>query len=150
MAVIEEFKDLSKLTVTELMGSLQAHQERLRRFLDQPLEQAFQAKLKFSNNGDSKNEVTHGRNFSSKKGASNNHGRGRGNYKDQGSRENKNLGPYCRLCKMNNHNTNDCRYRCRRCTWHTYHIRDCRNRQRDKANFIEGGDSGNGVAERKN
>jgi len=137
VAAIEEFKDLSKLTVTELTGSLQAHEERLRRFSDQPLEQAFQAKLRFSNNGDSKNEVSHGRNFPSKKGASNNHGKGRGNYKNQGSIENKNSDPYYRLCKMRNHNTNDCRYKCKKCTWHTHHIQDCRNRQQNEVNFTE-------------
>ena len=145
VAAIEESKDLSKLTVIELTGSLQAHEERLRRFSDQPLEQAFQAKLKFSNNGDNKNEVSHGRNFLSKRGASNNHGRGRGNYKNQGSRENKKSSQYCRLCKMSNHNTNECRYKCKKCTWHTHHIRDCRNRQRNEVNFTENNDSAENV-----
>lgn len=56
VATIEESKDLSMLSVAELMGSLQAHEERLRIFTDQPLEWAFQAKLKFSNNGENKNE----------------------------------------------------------------------------------------------
>jgi len=37
--------------------------------------------LKFSNNGDNKNEISHGRIFPSKRGASNNRGRGRGNIK---------------------------------------------------------------------
>jgi len=33
--------------------------------------------------------------------------------------------PYYTLCKMSNHNTNDCRYKCKKCTWHTHQIQDC-------------------------
>ena len=61
VAAIEESKDLSTLTLNQLMGSLQAHEDRMRRHFEQPLEQAFQAKLKFSYNGENKNG--HGRNF---------------------------------------------------------------------------------------
>ncbi|CAL1407835.1 unnamed protein product [Linum trigynum] len=42
VVVIEETKDLSKLPMTELMGSLVAHEQRMRKFTDQPLEQVFQ------------------------------------------------------------------------------------------------------------
>ncbi|CAN1247340.1 hypothetical protein LINGRAPRIM_LOCUS3449, partial [Linum grandiflorum] len=45
VAVIEETKDLAKLSMTELMGSLVAHEQRLSRFNNQPLEQAFQSKV---------------------------------------------------------------------------------------------------------
>lgn len=58
------------------MGSLQAHKERLHRFIDQPLEQTFQDGLKFSNNGENKNENGHKRNLPQGKKALNNHGRG--------------------------------------------------------------------------
>lgn len=45
VAVIEETKDLGKLPMTELMGSLVAHEQRLSRFTNQQLEQAFQSKV---------------------------------------------------------------------------------------------------------
>ncbi|XP_057533067.1 uncharacterized protein LOC130810966 [Amaranthus tricolor] len=64
-AIDESNKDLSSLTMTELMGSLLAHEERMRKFEEQPIEQAFQAKLKFSNNGENING--HGKNFQPKR-----------------------------------------------------------------------------------
>uniref|UniRef100_A0A2N9EI16 Integrase catalytic domain-containing protein n=1 Tax=Fagus sylvatica TaxID=28930 RepID=A0A2N9EI16_FAGSY len=44
VAAIEESKDLSILSLYELMGSLEAHEGRMSRFSSQPLEQAFQSK----------------------------------------------------------------------------------------------------------
>ena len=135
MAAIEESKDLSKLTITKLTRSLQAHEERLCRFLNQPLERAFQTKLKFSNNGDHKNEISHGKNFPSKREVSSHCGRRKGNYKNQKSRKNEKSSPDCRLCKISNHNTNDSQYRCKKCIWHTHHIRGCQNQHWDEVNF---------------
>ena len=63
MATIEESKDLFKIFLTELMGPLQAHEERMHSFSKPPLEQALQAKLKLSNNGENKKENSHDRNF---------------------------------------------------------------------------------------
>lgn len=48
VAAIEESKDLSKLSLHELMGSLQAHEERMNRFAEQALEHAFQSKRNLS------------------------------------------------------------------------------------------------------
>ena len=49
VAAIEESRDLSTLSVTELMGSLQAHEQRLDRRNEATLENAFQLKVNLKN-----------------------------------------------------------------------------------------------------
>ncbi|CAN0923519.1 hypothetical protein LINGRAHAP2_LOCUS33605, partial [Linum grandiflorum] len=67
VAVIEETKDLAKLSITELMGSLVAHEQRLSRFNNQPLEQAFQSKVDIKGDTSSNQEQRHrGGNFQRK------------------------------------------------------------------------------------
>lgn len=48
LAAIEEFKDLSELIVDELFGSLQSHKDRMKRYEENSIENAFHAKLQFS------------------------------------------------------------------------------------------------------
>ena len=80
VAAIEESKDLSILSLYELMGSLEAHEGRMSRFSSQPLEQAFQSKANVSQKEFSKDEQEkRGGNYQ-KKGQ---YGRGRGNFKDE-------------------------------------------------------------------
>ncbi|XP_057779602.1 uncharacterized protein LOC130998187 [Salvia miltiorrhiza] len=50
VAAIEESKDLSKMPVAELMGSLEAHEQRLSRRHESSLESAFQSKLNVRGN----------------------------------------------------------------------------------------------------
>lgn len=47
VAAIKESKDLSKLIVTKLVGSLQAHEQRLNRKAENSTEGAFQSRPKF-------------------------------------------------------------------------------------------------------
>ena len=54
IAAIEKSKDLSVLTMYELMGSLEVHEGRMSIFSSQPLEHAFQSKPNVSYNGFSK------------------------------------------------------------------------------------------------
>ena len=46
VTIVEESKDLSTLSVHELMGSLEAHEQRLFRHKESSLESTFQSKLK--------------------------------------------------------------------------------------------------------
>ena len=48
VVVIKETKDISKLSIQELMGSLKSYEQRLSRHFEKSLESAFQSKLNFS------------------------------------------------------------------------------------------------------
>lgn len=55
IAVIEETKDISKLSFQELMGSLKSFEQRLSRHSEKAVESAFQSKLSLeSRNSDKK------------------------------------------------------------------------------------------------
>ncbi|XP_073064165.1 uncharacterized protein [Primulina eburnea] len=127
VAAIEESKDLSNLSMFELMSSLQAHEERINRSSKQPLEQAFQSKVGFSdkkpnNFGASKNSWQN----------KNQSGKGKWERNDRGKdeqrsevRKNSHDGPYCIICKKDNHNSKDCRFKCTRCRIPNHSQRDC-------------------------
>nr|KYP71431.1 Retrovirus-related Pol polyprotein from transposon TNT 1-94 [Cajanus cajan] len=71
MTTIEQTKDLSTLSVTELIGSLEAYEQRLNRHDEDSTENAFQSKLKLRsqnkdkrNNGETYRNKENSRNFS--------------------------------------------------------------------------------------
>jgi gag-polypeptide of LTR copia-type len=86
-AIIEETKDLSTLSVHDLMGSLEMHEQRMSRNDEQSFETTFQTKMnvKESSNQNMNNKnASHGGhggsrgrdNFARRGGRSNNHGGG--------------------------------------------------------------------------
>ena len=84
VAANEEAKDLSKLTLDELCGSLEANKKRMGRFSTQSFEQAFQSKVKITDNKNTKNEQENKASSSSQQRNQTGERRGKQNFRGQG------------------------------------------------------------------
>ncbi|KAI3446611.1 hypothetical protein Pfo_003276 [Paulownia fortunei] len=114
-AAIKESKDLSKLSLDELMGSLETHEKKMSRFSSQNLELAFQGKVNIL---EEKNQrgIFSPRNF------------------------NQNLNLYCRICRRNVHDIKNYRNKCKRCKNANHSQGDCwykLDRDTKEANFTK-------------
>ncbi|KAK5826675.1 hypothetical protein PVK06_021601 [Gossypium arboreum] len=79
VAVIEESKDLSVLSIDELMGSFQSHEARINRSAEKSEEQAFQVKETFTNQGDNDCSINNDRGRGGFRGGCDcSYGKGRG------------------------------------------------------------------------
>ena len=108
VATIEESKVLSTYSLNELMGSLQAHEERINRTVETPIQQAFQSKLDLKKKSDESSQwnSNRGRGRSSR-------GRGRGKGKGRSNGQQRffnggNNSYSCSYCGRSNHEDKDC------------------------------------------
>ncbi|KAK4386674.1 Retrovirus-related Pol polyprotein from transposon TNT 1-94 [Sesamum angolense] len=120
VTTIEETKDITTLTVTELVGSLEAYEKRRSRREENSLENAFQSKLNMRSHNSKRKEE----NFKS----------------TMGDKKKQNMRP-CRICKRTNHLEKDCYFRgkpqCRNCKRFGHMEKDCRLKGNHQANCIE-------------
>ncbi|KAL0345816.1 UNVERIFIED_CONTAM: hypothetical protein Sradi_4412900 [Sesamum radiatum] len=128
-ATIEESKDLSKITMYELTGSLLAHEQRINRSVNPSTEQAFQSKHVPKSNFGNKGEF--------KGSQSQNKGKWRQNEKRSNwkSKQPQNSGNNsgCHICKKTNHESKDCFFRCKRCKIPNHSQRDCWFQNKEKS-----------------
>ncbi|KAL0299067.1 UNVERIFIED_CONTAM: hypothetical protein Sradi_6566500 [Sesamum radiatum] len=120
VTTIEETKDITTLTVTELVGSLEAYEKRRSRREENSLENAFQSKLNMRSQNSNRKE----KNFKS----------------TMEDKKKQNMRP-CRICKRTNHLEKDCYFRgkpqCRNCKRFGHVEKDCRLKGNYQANCIE-------------
>ncbi|KAG6486736.1 hypothetical protein ZIOFF_055315 [Zingiber officinale] len=114
-AAIEESKDLSKITMYELTGSLLAHEQRINRSSDSLTEQAFESK-----------QVP--------KSKYNNRGKWRNNNRENKQSQNSDNNGGCIICQKTNHVSKDCFHKCKRCKIPNHSQRDCwfQNKEKNK------------------
>jgi hypothetical protein len=112
VAAIEEAKDLSVLTIDELMGSLQAHEVRINRSLEKNEEKAFQVKETTTKLGENDRPANGGRGRGGFRGGRA-HGRGNGRGRGRLSNEqgNTKTSIQCYHCKRYGHIKADCWYK---------------------------------------
>ncbi|KAL0375032.1 UNVERIFIED_CONTAM: hypothetical protein Sradi_3418900 [Sesamum radiatum] len=123
VTTIEETKDITTLTVTELVGSLEAYEKRRSRREENSLENAFQSKLNMRSQNSNRKEENSKSTMGDKKKPS------RGKYMP------------CRICKRTNHLEKDCYFRgkpqCRNCKKFGHVEKDCRLKGNHLANCIK-------------
>ncbi|KAA8515304.1 hypothetical protein F0562_018466 [Nyssa sinensis] len=145
VAVIEETKDISKLSIQEFMGSLKSYEQRLSRCSEKSLESVFQSKLNFSlKNAEKKSSIQEHSKGESFNGGRQGRGsgrnwRGKGRYSSE--RKDEESSQRCNICKRSSHVEKDCWFRgkpqCHNCKRFGHVQKDCQIKTNQQASFTE-------------
>ncbi|RZB68411.1 Retrovirus-related Pol polyprotein from transposon TNT 1-94 [Glycine soja] len=130
VTTIEETKDLSTLSETELVSSLEAYEQRLYRHKEDTIENAFQSKFKFQpQNKENRGKKNYGETSRRREGSRN----------FLKNKTNKN--PPCNICKRQGHAEKNCWFhnmpQCNHCKKFGHVEKNCRNKNRHQANIAE-------------
>ena len=135
LLLLKKQRTSQKLSQYELVGSLEAHEERVNRYNNQPLENVFQAKMNIR----SSNPWQEGRGDSFRGHLSNRgHGRHYGYKGRRGESIRGNSNSYCFICKKSGHESKDCCFRCTRYKIPNHSSRDCWHKKKEDDERIKG------------
>lgn len=132
VTAIENSKDMTTLSVTELIGSLEAYEKRLSSRNESPIESAFRSKL----------NIRSQKNEKEKKFEEFSRGGDRPKYwaNKKDIKEKRNYSP-CGICHKNNHQEKDCWFRgkpkCRNCNKFGHIEENCFLKKNHRADFSE-------------
>ena len=150
VSVIEQTKELSTLSIQELMGSLKAYEQRLIQRSEKSVENAFQSKLNMGSRSQEPKQHWHeqerGESFRGGRQGRNSRGRGRswrGRGRTNFDERSNERGSFqkCNICKRNGHVEKDCWFKgkpqCFDCKKFGHVQKDCRFKKNQHVNFSE-------------
>ncbi|KAA8541944.1 hypothetical protein F0562_023096 [Nyssa sinensis] len=145
VAVVEETKDISKLSIQELMGSLKFYEQRWSRRSEKLLESAFQSKLNFSSKNTKKKSSTQEQSKGeSSRGGGQGRGRGRdsrGRFFDKRRTNDEEPSQRCNICKRSSRVDKDGWFQgkpqCHNCKRFGYVQKDCQIKTNQQVSFTE-------------